>query len=99
MRRRHLLQIDLPQVSLLRIFLMALLLSPALAVHAQGCSMCRDSTAGSAPQIRAGLRRAIPVLALPAIALFVGFFVVARRTNAWHRPDPEAPHRPNHDPH
>jgi hypothetical protein len=46
--------------------------------------MCRDTTAGSAPQIRAGLRRAIPVLAIPAIALFLGFFVVARRTNTWH---------------
>jgi hypothetical protein len=61
------------------------LLSPALVARAQGCSMCRDTTAGSAPQVRAGLRRAIPVLAIPAIALFVGFFVVARRTDAWHR--------------
>jgi hypothetical protein len=60
------------------------LLSSAPAAHAQGCSMCRDTTAGSAPQIRAGLRRAIPVLAIPAIALFAGFFVVARRTNTWH---------------
>ena len=52
--------------------------------------MCRDTTAGSAPEIRAGLRRAIPVLAIPAIALFVGFFLVARRTDAWHRG--EEPH-------
>jgi hypothetical protein len=101
MRRPHLPQIGLPQVSLRRIFLMAVLLSPALAAHAQGCSMCRDTTAGSAPQIRAGLRRAIPVLAVPAIAIFLGFFVVARRTNAWHRPDPEAPNLsdPDHNPH
>ena len=70
---------------LLRICFMTLMLSGALAAHAQGCSMCRDTTAGSAPQIRAGLRRAIPVLAIPAIALFCGFFVVARRTDAWHR--------------
>jgi hypothetical protein len=47
--------------------------------------MCRDTTAGSAPQIRAGLRRAIPALANPAIGLFVGFFVVARRSDAWSR--------------
>jgi hypothetical protein len=67
-----------------------LLLSSAPAAHAQGCSMCRDTTAGSAPQIRAGLRRAIPVLAIPAIALFVGFFVVARRTDAWHHSDTDA---------
>jgi hypothetical protein len=68
-----------------------LLLSSAPAAHAQGCSMCRDTTAGSAPQIRAGLRRAIPVLAIPAIALFVGFLVVARRTDAWHHPDTDPP--------
>ena len=68
-----------------RICVLMLLLSPALVARAQGCSMCRDTTAGSAPQIRAGLRRAIPVLAIPAIALFIGFFVVARRTDAWHR--------------
>jgi hypothetical protein len=101
MRRPHIPQIGLLKICLLRIFLMAVLLSPALAAHAQGCSMCRDTTAGSAPQIRAGLRRAIPILAVPAIALFVGFFVVARRTKTWHRPDPEAlnPSDPNHDPH
>jgi hypothetical protein len=62
-----------------------MLLLSVLAAHAQGCSMCRDTTAGSAPQIRAGLRRAIPVLAIPAIALFVGFFVIARRTDTWNR--------------
>jgi hypothetical protein len=61
------------------------LLSPALVAHAQGCSMCRDTTAGSAPQVRAGLRRAIPVLAVPAIGLFIAFFVVARRFDTWHR--------------
>jgi hypothetical protein len=47
--------------------------------------MCRDTTAGSAPEIRAGLRRAIPVLAIPAIALFAGFFVIARHSDGWHR--------------
>jgi hypothetical protein len=55
------------------------------AAHGQGCSMCRDTTAGSAPQIRAALRRAITVLAIPAIALFIGFFAIARRTNTWTR--------------
>jgi hypothetical protein len=80
---------------LLRICFMTLLLLNALAAHAQGCSMCRDSTAGSAPQIRAGLRRAIPVLAIPAMALFLGFFVVARRTDNWHRS--EEPHTIDED--
>jgi hypothetical protein len=70
---------------------MAVLLCSAIFAHAQGCSMCRDTTAGSSPQIRAGLRRAIPVLAIPAIALFVGFLVVARRTDAWHRSEEPQP--------
>jgi hypothetical protein len=69
----------------LGICLTALLFLLPLPAHAQGCSMCRDTTAGSAPEIRAGLRKAIPVLAVPAIALFVSFFVVARRSDAWHR--------------
>ncbi|HEX6496021.1 MAG TPA: copper resistance protein CopC [Acidobacteriaceae bacterium] len=76
----------LPQFTFLRICILSmLLLAAALSAHGQGCSMCRDTTAGSAPQIRAGLRRAIPVLAIPAIALFLGFFVIARRTDLWHR--------------
>ena len=65
--------------------LTALLLLLPTTAHAQGCSMCRDTTAGSAPQIRAGLRKAIPVLAIPAIGLFIGFFVIARRSDAWHQ--------------
>jgi hypothetical protein len=85
-RRPHLIRNCLP-----RLCLFAVLFFVALAAHAQGCSMCRDTTAGSAPQVRAGLRRAIPVLAIPAIALFVGFFVVARRTDAWHRSEESQP--------
>jgi hypothetical protein len=79
-------RLRLPQLSCIRIgFLSLLLFAAALSAHAQGCSMCRDTTAGSAPQIRAGLRRAIPVLAIPAIALFLGFFVIARRSDDWNR--------------
>jgi hypothetical protein len=70
-------------LGLIRLCLVTLLFASALGAHAQGCSMCRDTTAGSAPEIRAGLRRAIPVLAIPAIALFVGFFIVARRFDPW----------------
>jgi hypothetical protein len=72
---------------LIRLCLATLLFACALTAHAQGCSMCRDTTAGSAPQIRAGLRRAIPVLAIPAIALFIGFFALARRSDVWNRKD------------
>jgi hypothetical protein len=70
---------------LIRLCLAILLFACALTAHAQGCSMCRDTTAGSAPQIRAGLRKAIPILAIPAISLFVGFFALARRSDAWSR--------------
>jgi hypothetical protein len=46
---------------------------------AQGCSLCRDATAGSAPQARRALRRAIPLLGIPAIGIFAGTFLLARR--------------------
>ncbi len=65
-----------------------LLLSPQLG-HAQGCSMCRDTTAGSAPQARAGLRRAIPFLGIPAVTLFCGILVVGFRTKTRQRDDSE----------
>jgi hypothetical protein len=86
------------RISWLRICLAALLFFFAACAQGQGCSMCRDTTAGSAPQIRAGLRRAIPVLAVPAIALFVGFFVVARRSDAWHRADADEKFRSDDEP-
>ena len=69
------------RLCLIRLSLAILLFTCALTAHAQGCSMCRDTTAGAAPQIRAGLRKAIPILAIPALALFLTFFVVARRTD------------------
>src|ERR1700727_314385 len=93
MRRIRSSLIDLMRVyALLFCLSILLLLASASAAHAQGCSMCRDTTAGSAPQIRAGLRRDIPVLAIPAIALFIGFFVVARRSDLWHPSDNDAMH-------
>jgi hypothetical protein len=60
--------------------MLSLVLFPAFAAHAQGCSVCRDTTAGSAPQMRQGLRRAIPILGIPAAALFVGILVLAGKT-------------------
>lgn len=48
-------------------------------MRAQGCSLCRDTTAGSAPKERAGLRRGILVLGLPAGGVFVGILVLALR--------------------
>jgi len=54
------------------------LATPSIA-HAQGCSLCRDATAGSAPQARKALRRAIPLLGLPAIGIFAGALILAKR--------------------
>jgi len=52
------------------------LLFPAPA-PAQGCSMCRDTAAGSTPRMRQGLRKAIPILGVPAGALFLTMLTVA----------------------
>ncbi|GGH11102.1 hypothetical protein GCM10011586_29680 [Silvibacterium dinghuense] len=45
----------------------------------QGCSLCKDTTAGSAPRAQAALRKAILVLGIPAGGIFVGLLLVARR--------------------
>lgn len=63
---------------LLLLLLLAVFALPATA-PGQGCSMCRDATAGSAPQTRKAFRRAIPLLGFPAIAIFVGTLVLARK--------------------
>jgi len=57
---------------------MALLTLPSM-VKAQGCSLCRDSAAGSSPELRQGLRRGILALGVPAVAIFLGILLVARR--------------------
>ena len=46
----------------LRLLILALLLVLPLSSHAQGCSLCKDTTAGSAPRVRQSLRRAILIL-------------------------------------
>ena len=56
-----------------------LLLTIAVAAKAQGCAMCRDTTAGSPPAVRKTLRRAIPLLGIPAGAIFVGILIFAAR--------------------
>lgn len=60
--------------------LVVLLVVSACEGQALGqCSMCRDSTAGTSPQVRAGLRRAIPVLAVPAFLICCGVLLLALR--------------------
>ena len=71
-----------------RLFTLALLifaLAAPSAATAQGCSLCRDATAGSAPQARKALRRAIPLLGLPAIGIFAGGLVLARKVKPGQR--------------
>lgn len=62
-------------------FCIAAVLAAAMCVpatgHAQGCSLCRDTAAGSAKKAREGLRRGILVLGVPAGAVFAGILVVA----------------------
>jgi hypothetical protein len=62
-----------------RVILVALLLTAPVVVRAQGCSLCKDATAGSSPQARRGLRRAILVLGIPAVAIFLGILTIARQ--------------------
>jgi hypothetical protein len=52
---------------------------------AQGCSLCRDATAGSTQQARKALRLAIPLLGIPAIGIFAGALALARKV----KPGPE----------
>jgi len=66
--------------SLLQLAIFLLALALPLSVPAQGCSLCRDTTAGSAPHVRQSLRRAILVLGLPAGGIFIGILVIAGKT-------------------
>lgn len=50
-----------------------------LNAQGQGCSMCRDATAGSAPQARKAFRRAIPLLGFPAVGIFAGVLLLAKK--------------------
>ena len=63
----------------LAIAALALALSAVPVAFAQGCSLCRDTAAGSSPQMRKALRRAIPMLGVPATGIFLGILVIARR--------------------
>ncbi len=67
----------------------ALVFTIALAApssaKAQGCALCRDATAGSTPQTRKALRLAIPLLGIPAVGIFAGALVIARRVKPGQR--------------
>ena len=69
---------------------LTLLLTLALPSHAQGCSLCKDTTAGSPPRVRESLRRAILILGLPAGGIFLGILVLARKIKPREDPEPDA---------
>jgi hypothetical protein len=59
--------------------LLAMLTTGASAAVVQGCSSCRDNVAGSAPKVQRGLRRGIPLLAIPAVGMLAAFLWVGAR--------------------
>ena len=60
----------------------------------QGCSLCKDTTAGSSPRAQAALRKAILVLGVPAGVVFVGLFALAWRYGSGDGGDYEAEDAP-----
>ncbi len=50
---------------------LALLLTPALPTHAQGCAQCLDSTRATPPAVQAAYRHAIYLLGGAASTLFI----------------------------
>ena len=73
--------------------LTAALAFPSMCV-AQGCSQCRDATAGSAPQAQKALRRAIPLLGLPAICILAGGLILAGKIQPGSLRDESSPTSP-----
>jgi hypothetical protein len=67
--------------------LLAMPMTGASAAVVQGCSSCRDNVAGSAPKVQRGLRRGIPLLAIPAVGMLAVFLWVGARGR---EPDDEA---------
>lgn len=49
----------------------ALLFTPAIPLHAQGCAQCLDSTRATPPQVQAAYRHAIFLLGGFATTLFI----------------------------
>jgi hypothetical protein len=62
------------------------------------CTACRDMTAGSPPQVRAGLERGILVLGIPAGLVFVGILVLALKMKPQERSSREEAASRNHFP-
>jgi hypothetical protein len=61
------------------VLLLGMSATGASAAITQGCSSCRDNVAGSAPKVQRGLRRGIPLLAIPAVGMLAAFLWVGAR--------------------
>jgi predicted small integral membrane protein len=64
---------------LLRIALVAMVLTIAPFAHPQGCTQCRDNTAATPPKTQAAYRHAIILMALTASGLFLGTVALLKR--------------------
>jgi hypothetical protein len=69
----------------LQIIGVALLLAVGLPVmaHAQGCTMCYTAAAAQSEQGKAALNAGIFWLLTPAVGLFCGVVILARKHRAW----------------
>jgi hypothetical protein len=72
-------KLRLAPLHLILVFAGVLVLAAPTMAAAQGCSLCRDTTAGSSPQARKALRIAIPLLGVPAVGIFAGTLLLARK--------------------
>jgi hypothetical protein len=63
---------------------LALLLAAAslmsAQLYAQGCTQCRDNTAGTSPATQRAYRHAIALLAVTATGIFAGAVTLMRRS-------------------
>ena len=70
------------QRTLLAVALLGVLLLP-LAAHAQGCAMCYTAAAAQSEKGKHALDAGILWLLTPAVGLFCGFVILARKHRAW----------------
>jgi len=68
----------------MRVLLLAiLLLLVASPAHAQGCSMCYTAAAAQSEKGKVALNAGILFLLTPAVGLFCGVVILARKHRAW----------------
>jgi hypothetical protein len=63
--------------------LVLLVLLTPLFAHSQGCAMCYTAAAAQSDKGKHALDAGILMLLTPAIGLFCGFVVLARKHRAW----------------